>query len=215
MYGWTSRDFPPESHVMKAETKETRRAQIESAAYQILEEKGFTGASMLSIAKRAKCSNETLYNWYGDKTGLFRDLITRNAADVRAILQEAQDGTTDPLAVLERFGPALLHMLVGPRAVTLNRAAAAEPTGALGAVLAQAGRDSVFPLLSELLQQAQRAGQLGPGSAQDLAETYLGFLVGDLQIRRVVARAPEPDTQEITRRATRAAQSLQRVFPAG
>ena len=55
---------------MKSETRTERQKQIESAAYLVLEKKGFSGASMLAIAKQAKASNETLYRWYKDKNGL-------------------------------------------------------------------------------------------------------------------------------------------------
>ncbi|MEQ8740678.1 MAG: helix-turn-helix domain-containing protein, partial [Hoeflea sp.] len=63
---------------MREETRAARQAQIEQAAYEVLEEKGYAATSMLAIAKRARASNETLYNWYGDKTGLFRALVVRN-----------------------------------------------------------------------------------------------------------------------------------------
>ncbi len=49
----------------------------------MLDAKGYAGASMLAIARQAKASNETLYNWYGDKNGLFRALVVRNAGEVR------------------------------------------------------------------------------------------------------------------------------------
>ena len=198
---------------MKADSKRDRRAQIETAAYDILEEKGFAGASMLSIAKRAKCSNETLYNWYGDKTGLFRDLIDRNAAEARVILEEALSTARPPLQALDAFGPVLLSMLTAPRAVALNRAAAAEPTGALGAVLSEAGRSSVLPILSRLLEAAQQAGELGKDDPKTLAETYLGLLIGDLQIRCVVAREMAPPSDELQTRAIRASAALRRLFP--
>lgn len=38
-------------------------------------------------ARQARASNETLYSWYGDKQGLFKALVTRNAAKVKALLE--------------------------------------------------------------------------------------------------------------------------------
>ena len=73
---------------MQDTKKDARSEQIEEAAYAVLAEKGFAGASMLSIAKRAKCSNETMYRWYGDKVGLFRALVTRNADRVASVLRQ-------------------------------------------------------------------------------------------------------------------------------
>ena len=64
---------------MREDNKAQRREQIEMAAYALLAEKGFQNMSMLAVSKAAKASNETLYRWYGDKTGLFKALIATNA----------------------------------------------------------------------------------------------------------------------------------------
>jgi AcrR family transcriptional regulator len=49
-----------------------RRERIEKAAYDVLAETGYKGASLLLIAQRASVSNETLYRWYGNKQGQMR-----------------------------------------------------------------------------------------------------------------------------------------------
>jgi len=94
---------------------------------------------MLSVAKRAKASNETLYRWYGDKLGLFMSLIERNLSDVRAVLEPDSQCADDPLETLQILGPKLLELLLSPRAIALNRAAAADASGALGQALARGG----------------------------------------------------------------------------
>ena len=64
---------------MARSKRDIREEEIEAAAYRLLEERGFAGTGMQAIAQAAHASNETLYRWYGDKTGLYRALITRNA----------------------------------------------------------------------------------------------------------------------------------------
>nr|MEC9418796.1 TetR family transcriptional regulator [Pseudomonadota bacterium] len=54
---------------MRAEARERRKAAIEAAAIELLLDQGYDNLSMLAVAKKAKASNETLYRWYGDKTG--------------------------------------------------------------------------------------------------------------------------------------------------
>lgn len=117
--------------------REFRRQQIEDAAYKMLGEKGYAGTSMQAIARAAKASNETLYNWYGDKKGLMAALIARNTNVVLAALSDAHDG--DPLAQLARIGPILLEMVLGPRAIALNRAAAADASAIWAAPCRKAG----------------------------------------------------------------------------
>ena len=180
---------------MREENRSLRQQQIETAAYALLEEKGYAGTSMLAIARKARASNETLYNWYGDKQGLFKALVTRNAAEVKSLLEEELAADEKPMATLARFGPRLLELLLGDRAIALNRAAAADPTGELGAVISKAGRETVLPLLVQVLEQAKRQGDLSFDQPEEIAALYMNLLVGDLQIRRVIGRAPAPSSE--------------------
>ena len=125
---------------MREDARRKRAAEIEAAAYAVLEKKGYDGLSMLAVAKAAKASNETLYRWYGDKLGLFAALIDGNTQVVRDALG-GDDGDT-PLEDLARVGPKLLTMLLGPRAVALNRAAAVDGSGSVCTVdLVMSGND--------------------------------------------------------------------------
>ena len=143
---------------MREDKRSIRQQEIESAAYAVLESKGYDGTSMLGIARKARASNETLYNWYGDKQGLFRALVTRNAAEVKTLLEDELTTGNDALSILAKLGPKLLTLLTGDRAVALNRAAAADKSGELGRTLSEAGRESVFPLLVRVLERARAGG---------------------------------------------------------
>ena len=189
---------------MRDENKASRQEKIEQAAYAVLEAKGYAGASMLAIAKAAKASNETLYNWYGDKTGLFKALVLRNAEQVKQQLDEGLDGNARPLRLLQSLGPRLLALLVSPRAVQLNRAAAADPTGELGAVISERGRETVAPLIGKVMERARSEGDLVFDSTEEAVGLYLNLLVGDLQIRRAIGRAPPMEEAAITQRANQA-----------
>ena len=186
---------------MKEDARKARQGRIEAAAYELLESRGYAGTSMLAIAKAARCSNETLYNWYGDKAGLMRNLVARNADRARDLLQQALAQGHSPQETLTRFGPLLLDILLGDRAVALNRAAAADPTGELGQALAEAGRETIVPLLERLFAAADIRGEAGFPDSSAAVELYLGLLLGDLQIRRVIGRIPAPDAEMRERRA--------------
>lgn len=192
---------------MRDEAKEARKAEIEAAAYRLLGEKGFQNMSMLAVAKAAKASNETLYRWYGDKAGLFRALIEANADRVAGQLAEQLDSASDPEAALRDLGPLLLGMLLGDRAVALNRAAAADASGALGEALAQEGRGRVLPLIVRLFGQLVARGDLS-GDPAEIARLYVDLLVGDLQIRRVTGVMEAPTEVFCRERATLALERL-------
>lgn len=193
---------------MKKEARSERRARIEAAAYEILSLKGYSGTSMLSIARRAKCSNETLYNWYGDKVGLFRSMVESNAEQARDHLEKSLSQDSSLVETLQSLGPLLLRILLSEKAIALNRAAAADSSGELGAALSSAGRETILPLLVRVLVTARRRDEVQFTDEADAAELYLSLLVGDLQIRRAIGRLPVPDDETIRSRAERALKLL-------
>lgn len=199
---------------MREEKRSLRQEQIETAAYEVLEAKGYGGTSMLGIAKQARASNETLYNWYGDKQGLFQALVTRNAQEVKSHLEQELLTDTSAMTILRTLGPKLLKLLTGDRAVALNRAAAADSTGELGATLSKAGRETVFPLLEQVLLRAKDEGQLSFEDSRSAVGLYLDLLVGDQQIRRVIGRLPSPSSAFCDHRAELAVRHLRKLLGA-
>lgn len=197
---------------MREEKRSLRQQQIEAAAYEVLEAKGYGGTSMLGIAKRARASNETLYRWYGDKQGLFQALVTRNAEEVRGHLETELETDHDALSILQTLGPKLLKLLTGERAVALNRAAAADSSGELGETLSKAGREAVFPLLEQVLLRARNEGQLAFDRSGEAVGLYLDLLIGDQQIRRVIGRLPSPTEAFCQERSRRAVRHLSQIL---
>lgn len=129
---------------MRDESKAERQREIEAVAYRLIRDRGYGGVSMLAIAKEAKASNETLYRWYGNKRGLLTAMVERNAQATADMLRAAIEDGADAIATLERIAPILLSMLLGEKAILLNRAAASDETGELGAAINLAGRSAVF-----------------------------------------------------------------------
>ena len=171
--------------LMREDTRAEREAQIFEAGYRLLVQKGYVATSMLAIAKAANASNETLYRWYGDKKGLFRRMVERNAEGIRHRLAAVLANETDPVVSLEQLAPVLLGMLVGEAAISLSRAAASDETGELGAAISAAGRETIFPMIESVVQRGMDASQFHAPTATVAAEWYLALLVGDLQVRRV------------------------------
>ena len=198
--------------------KSGRERQIFEAAYKVLSQKGFKSASMLAIAKTAGASNETMYNWYGNKQGLLAAMIRDNADRVAAELEEfasdAPGKDSDPVASLEKFGSKLLDLLTGERSVLLNRAAAADVAdgGLLGKLLAEHGRSRMVPLVSRTIAAAQEAGRLRAHDPQEITEIYLALLLGDIQIRRVIGVTQAPPREAIAVHSQRVIELLLDLF---
>lgn len=194
---------------MRSDKKQARHDAIIAAAYAILAEKGYSGTSMLSIAKAAKASNETLYRWYGDKRGLFVAMVRDNAAATKAALEDAIDAEGDPRVRLAAFSPIFMRMILGDRAIALNRAAAADPDAALGAAISDGGRNEIAPLFTTLMGRIRAREGITPA---DMTTWYIGLLVGDLQIKRVIGVLAAPTPAEIDARCDQALDAFFRLI---
>lgn len=193
---------------MRQETRKARRKEIQQAALALLVQHGYAATTMASVAKAAGASLETLYKWYGDKPGLFRAMVQANIDGLRDELVMSAAAFRDPLAAVQEFGPRLIAVLTSEEVVALNRAAAVDSSGDLGRIIAESGRGSIAPQLTDLFARAME------GSDPALVtEIYLGLLLGDLQIRRVIGRMPPPDAVEARQRSDRALEMLCRLFP--
>jgi AcrR family transcriptional regulator len=200
---------------MKKQQQEQRKRQIEAAAYELLVEKGYKATSMLDIAKRASASNETLYNWYGTKQALFSSLVAANALEARKLFSHGETTDADPLEILQKLGPILLTIVAGEQAVALNRAAASDvyETGKLGQTIANGGKQAILPLLRQVFEQARERELVGFSKDDDVAETYVSLLIGDLQIERVIGVRPALTRKQIEASASKALKLILQLFP--
>src|SRR4028118_1053426 len=100
-----------------------RREEILTVALSVLAEGGYRGASMREIAERAQASKETLYAWFGNKKGLFEELVGWQAERVDGVIApNLERDTDDPSEVLFGFALELQRLLLGERAVVINPA---------------------------------------------------------------------------------------------
>lgn len=199
---------------MRQENQQKRRDQIETAAYELLAEKGYKSTSMLAIARRAGASNETLYRWYGNKQALVSAMVDKNAHAAAQLVATFREKGLTPLQTIAELGPVLLRIVTGEKAISLNRAAAGDvhETGTLGSLIAAGGKATIMPLLAEVFEAAMADGTLAPGDSEEAAEIYIALLIGDLQIERVIGvRAPLSD-DAVDSRADRAYRLISRLY---
>src|SRR5437870_4785001 len=63
---------------------ERTRARILAAAFKEFAAQGFAGARVDRIARRAGINKRMLYHYFGDKEGLFREVLRRKMAERQA-----------------------------------------------------------------------------------------------------------------------------------
>src|ERR1700749_191916 len=71
--------------------------RILEAALQEFSAKGFAGARVDVIARRARINKRMLYHYFGDKEGLFREVLRRKIAERAACLANAPEEPVDRL----------------------------------------------------------------------------------------------------------------------
>ena len=199
---------------MKEPDRAQRRDAILDAASTILQEKGYRGTTMLEVAREVSASKETLYSWFGNKSGLFQAIIRRNADTVRTVLEGHLDADAPVEEVLVDVGRALAGLLLGDSAVAINRAAISEVRSepALARILVETGREATLPFFIRYLEQCRGRSLLDFEDSREAAETFLGLLLGDKQIRRLLGVVETPETSEIEARAKRAATRFLRLY---
>jgi AcrR family transcriptional regulator len=192
-----------------------RREEILNVALSVLAERGYRGASMREIAGRAQASKETLYAWFGDKRGLFEELVGWQAKRIDAVLvPNLERDADDPAVVLRAFAVELQRLLLGDRAVVINRAAISEaPTDPTFAqILATLGRGSIVPKLERYLEGQRERGRLVFEDSRAVVDALIGLAIGDQQVRRLLGVLPMPEPQQIEARAERAVRGFLTLF---
>jgi AcrR family transcriptional regulator len=186
------------------------RERVLSAAFATFRDRGFSGASTLEIATRAKVSKRELYTLFDDKQAMLEACIVARAERMRAPLQLPMPRNREDLAAtLTALGASLLRGTSDPNVLAVYRLAIAESEGspAVARMLDNAGRQTNRAAVVKMLEGAQARGILRSGDAAVMAEVYFGVLWNDLLVRMLLRVAASPTPQEAERRA-RAATEL-------
>jgi AcrR family transcriptional regulator len=192
-----------------------RQQQVLTAALELLVEQG-DRLTMTSVARRASCSKETLYKWFGDRDGLLTATVQFQAAKVRVphVDRRRLDGVTLRGSV-EQFARDLLTTIVGEVSVTLNRLAVghagAEMHG-LGAIVLENGPLAIRNRLKPVLEAGREARLLRFDSSEDAYRSFFGLVVRDVQIRLLLGEMIAFGDEEIARDAAEATRQFFAIY---
>ncbi len=187
-----------------------RRDDILDAALSLLGEGGLGAVTTTALAGRASCSKDTLYTLFENREAILAALVQRQADALNASLQP---GAGDPVQALVQAGAQLLSLLTSPESLLINRAALADPSGSLSAILIAHGRDRSAPKIISIIEKLRASGTIAVSDPHDVYQCFYGLLVGDLQIRALHgALAPIPDALECQARSRRAVQRFLTLF---
>lgn len=197
-----------------AESMPARRDAVLAAALALMVQRG-SGFSMADVAREASCSKETLYKWFGDRTGLLTATVQWQAAKV--VMPVLPDG---PLTrggleqALAGFAVSWLGVITGDASLGLNRMAVGE-AGEPGQIVLRHGPRAMAARLAPLFEAGRDAGLIAFETTDAAFRLFFGLVVGDIQIRCLLGDPARPSPIEIqTQAAAAAARFLALCAPA-
>ena len=192
-----------------------RQREVLDATLALLIENA-AGVTTIGVARRASCSKETLYKWFGDREGLLSATVRYQASKVRVAPFDATDLDRQRLSdVLSGFASGLLGILTSEVSVALNRLAISqadskgkEQSKSLGAIVLENGRFSTGPRLKPAIEAGMAQGLLAQGDSEEAFRTFYGLAIRDVQIRILLGEDFSLSPDEIEAEANRATQQF-------
>src|SRR5262249_329265 len=193
------------------------RERVLKAAFAVFRTRGFSGASTLEIATRAKVSKRDLYALFGSKQAMPAACIQERAARMRRPLRRAApipESPQDVATTLGEFGASILRVVCHPDVLTVHRLAIAESDRApeIARTLDRNGREANHAALAGWLAKAQVQGLVGPGDPAAIAAHFLATLWGGLLIQLLLGVRAAPSEQEIEARARAATDAILALY---
>jgi AcrR family transcriptional regulator len=172
--------------------KTARPREITDAALEVFAEKGFAGAKLDDIARRAGVSKGALYLYFETKEDIFRAVVEASMASNLGLITAPAEG----------FGGSFADLVP----MILARAAQVTADSRLPAVVKMViGESRNFPdlariwhdevvavmvsLLAGLIERAQVRGEVGPGDPRLYAFSLAGPMVMAVLFREVFGNA--------------------------
>jgi AcrR family transcriptional regulator len=191
----------------QGEALTARQQAVLDAVLSLMVEKG-SGLTMTAVARRASCSKETLYKWFGDRDGLLTATVQWQASKVRAGNFDRQKLDAGALREsLKRFAANWLEVISSPTSIALNRVGvsqAAARDGNLGSIVLANGRFAIGLRMMPVLEAGREAGLLAFDDAETAFRTFFGLVGRDIQIRLLLGDPLTLGKAEIARDAARA-----------
>ena len=194
-----------------------RQQQVLTAALELLVEEG-DHLTMTAVARRASCSKETLYKWFGDRDGLLTATVRWQASKVRVnpVDQDRLD-LQSLTESLEGYARDWLKVISSDTSVALNRDAighAGSGKDNLGAIVLENGRFALARRLKPVLDAGKRAGHLVFEDAETAFRTFFGLVGRDVQIRLLLGDWPGLTEAAIADDAARATRQFLALYGA-
>lgn len=205
------------AHKDDANELTARQQAVLDAALRLLVEDG-DHLTMTAVARRASCSKETLYKWFGDRDGLLTATVRWQASKVRVAPVDRRGLDLASLkASLEGFASDWLKVIASDTSIALNRIAVSHAGSGkddLGAIVLENGRFALARRLKPVLEAGKAAGLIDFVDAETAFRTFFGLVARDVQIRVLLGDRLELTAKSISGDAARATEQFLALYGA-
>lgn len=185
--------------------REARRRAFLDAAGDLFVEKGYGATSLADVVKRSGGSLATLYDFFGNKGGLFKALIADRVDRITGVFDEAGVAERPPDAALAEFGRKMLDLILHPDVIAVQRLVIAESSQfpELATTFFTAGPAAATARLTGYLADQAKRGRLRIEDSSLAAEHFGGLVKGSCHVCTLFG-LPEGllSAEERTRRVT-------------
>jgi TetR/AcrR family transcriptional regulator, mexJK operon transcriptional repressor len=164
------------------EADNPKACQILEGAKQAFLELGYEGASVDEIARRAKVSKGTLYNYFLDKRALFIAVVERECQKNAQRIFQIENKEAAIETVLYGIARNYIELFIAPFAPSLLRAVIAEAQRfpELGLAFYRSGPDLGKQRLMQFLAAAVERGELAIDDLELAAQQFIELCKADL-----------------------------------
>lgn len=194
-----------------------RQREVLDAVLALMVEEG-DGLSTARVARKARCSKESLYRWFGDRDGLLGATVQWQASKVRP---GGFEGSNPDMASLRKslqsFAENWLSVISLRTSIALNRVAishAGSVKSNLGRIVLANGRFAIGERLKPVLEAGRRVGLLDFDDTEEAFRCFFGLVARDVQLRLLLGDELKLSAKQISNDANTATQQFLALYSA-
>lgn len=191
-------------------------ALVRRAAEELFKTRGFDGVAIEEIAAAAGVSKVTIYKHFGSKDELFREAVEAKCARYwPEVVFDTQVRT--PLRTrLHSFGLGFVALVTSEDAVSFFRLMAMQARDGtdLSKRFWDAGPERTLQRLAQLIEAAQRSGELKLRDPTLAAKQFIALLQGELQLKCILGVIAAPDAAVMQKHVDAAVDAFLGIYAA-
>jgi AcrR family transcriptional regulator len=163
--------------------KEQKKIDIKKAAFTLFQKQGLKDIKIEDLAKQAGVSQVTIYNHFGNKEALFREVIKYYTVEQYNFHKELFD---QDISFLEKMKASILHKTkqvenIHPEVIQEMMLHDEE----LRSYLSEFQNEYAIPMIIKLIKEAQENGEINPDLSEQSIMLYIQLFNNDMLVSMI------------------------------